>query len=154
MKLILCVLALYSSYTLSCSDSTLFMCKNKNNTYLAFRDAKTRVIYVHERNGINMLLYPEHGKPGNFYLSNISDVSFEQTAIHFNNQGYDYYLYNLMAAENDDAGLTNGVIVLKGDDVVADIKCENPNSVIRCTAYDMLPMNNDGVKFIYEMIDE
>lgn len=154
MRLTMCALALYSGYALSCSDSTLFMCKNKNNTYLAFRDAKTRVIYIHERNGINMLLYPEHGKPGTFSLSNISDVNFEQTAIHFNNQGYDYYLYNLIAATNDDAGLTNGVVVLKGDEVVADIKCENPGSVIRCAAYDMLPMNNDGVKLIYEMIDE
>ena len=146
------MLMLFSKNMMACEGWKFYHCEIGEDLYALFLASPTKLIYVHEHGGVNKFKYPKNENTGGYTLERDISPMGEQTSIHFNNDGYDYYLYNFMSPSRDGGAIANGVAVAKNGAIVSNKLCENPDSIIRCPAYDLLPRaKSNGVLFQYNL---
>jgi hypothetical protein len=137
---------------MACEGWKFYHCEINDDLYALLLASPTKLIYVHDRGGVNQFKYPKSGRPGGYTLERDINPMGEQTSIHFNNEGYDYYLYNFISPSRDGGAIANGVAVAKDGIIISSKLCENPDSMIRCPAYDLLPRaKSNGVLFQYNL---
>jgi len=151
-KMLIISVFLFGHAAIACEGWEFFHCSVGNDLYALFLASPTKLIYVHEHGGVNKFKYQKSENTGGYTLERDISPMGEQTSIHFNNEGYDYYLYNFISPSRDGGAISNGVAVAKNGAIVSNKLCENPDSIIRCPAYDLLPRaKSNGVLFQYNL---
>lgn len=110
---------------------------SKNSGYVQYRYGRPQKIE---------LLYPETLKPSqrNFTLSNTGFSGGGASYIRFQNNGYEYFLYDSTVRTNFKAGEPNypqfdaGIVVRQNSKKISTKHCKDNEASIRSPAYDQL----------------
>lgn len=117
------------------------------------QDDARRIIYVHEKNGMQDFFLSSTQKGNPFKLSSVPFSGGGMAYVHFKNGEYDYYLYNAVSYASEPYIDVLGVMVWHDNKMISNKHCSGAANGLFPLAFSILAEETLDIKIQNAVFD-
>ncbi|MGL4756558.1 MAG: hypothetical protein ACRCXB_29735 [Aeromonadaceae bacterium] len=152
LHLVFCCALIFIS-SLAKASEVLFNCNSGILKYELMQDDARRIIYVHEKNGMQDFFLSSTQKGNPFKLSSVPFSGGGMAYVHFKNGEYDYYLYNAVSYASEPYIDVLGVMVWHDNKMISNKHCSGAANGLFPLAFSVLAEETLDIKIQNAVFD-